>query len=260
MINRQTTFMETTSGPSLLLEGLGRLKDPDIRWLVIVPLLVNIFLFTLVTSVLAQWIENWITGFISDIPQWLAWLTWLIWALFIVLAFAVYAFTFTLLANLIGSPFYGVIAQRVIASEINTSEGDTLNIHTATSKGFFATAGKSVLRELQLIGYFIPRTVGIGILTLVLSFAPVVNLLAPIIAACWTAWCLGLQYLDYAADSEEITFAALRLKLKKRRTNTLGFGFATMLVSAIPVVNLVMLPASVVAGSLLWCRQHRSID
>lgn len=243
-----------------MLEGLGRLKDPDIRWLVIVPLIINILLFTLVTGFIAQWVGNWITGVTSDIPQWLAWLTWLIWALFILLAFAIYAFTFTLLANLIGSPFYGVIAQRVIATEINASQCNTLKIHTATSNSVFATAGKSVVRELQVICYFIPRTLGIGLLTLLLGFIPAVNLLAPITAACWTAWCLGLQYLDYAADSEGITFTALRLKLKEKRTSTLGFGFASMIVSAIPVVNLVMLPASVVAGSLLWCRQHRTID
>jgi CysZ protein len=40
----------------------------------------------------------------------------------------------------------------------------------------------------------------------------------------------------------------------------MGFGLTALLASAIPLVNLVMLPASVVAGSLLWCRQHRDLD
>ena len=95
---------------------------------------------------------------------------------------------------------------------------------------------------------------------MMLSFIPVVNLLAPIIAGSWAAWCLCLQYLDYAADSQGVTFLALRKKVSDNRLNSMGFGLTALLASAIPLVNLVMLPASVVAGSLLWCRQHRDLD
>jgi len=69
-----------------------------------------------------------------------------------------------------------------------------------------------------------------------------------------------LQYLDYAADSEGISFLVLRQKVSDNRFNSLGFGLSAMLGSAIPMINLVMLPASVVAGSLLWCRQHREFS
>ena len=43
------------------------------------------------------------------------------------------------------------------------------------------------------------------------------------------------------------------------RLNSMGFGASAMLASAIPLLNLLMLPASVVAGSLLWCRQHNDV-
>jgi CysZ protein len=108
-----------------------------------------------------------------------------------------------------------------------------------------------------LIGYFLPRTLGVGIVTLILSFIPVVNLFAPIVAASWAAWCLCLQYLDYAADSDGVNFLDVRRKVSAHRLKSMGFGFSAMLASAVPLVNLVILPASVVAGSLLWCRQHR---
>ena len=171
------------------------------------------------------------------------------------MALAVYAFTFTILANLIGSPFYGVIAQRVIATEVADGQSNLL-----TDSGLLSGAWNSLVREIQLIGYFLPRTLVVGIVTVMLSFIPVLNLLAPIIAGTWAAWCLCLQYLDYAADSQGVTFLALRKKVSDNRLNSMGFGLSAMLASAIPLVNLVMLPASVVAGSLLWCRQHRDID
>ncbi len=238
-----------------MLEGLRKLGRRDIRWLVLTPLLINFILFALATSFAASWLQNWITAITTSVPDWLQWLVWAIWFLFAILALAIYAFTFTILANLIGSPFYGVIAQRVIAAEIAVDQSNIL-----TESGLLSGAWNSLVRELQLIGYFLPRTVAVGIVAMMMSFIPVVNLLAPIIAGSWAAWCLCLQYLDYAADSQGVTFLALRKKVSDNRLNSMGFGLTALLASAIPLVNLVMLPASVVAGSLLWCRQHRDID
>jgi len=238
-----------------MLEGLRMLGRRDIRWLVLIPLLINFILFASATSFAASWLQNWITAITTSVPDWLQWLVWAIWFLFAILALAIYAFTFTILANLIGSPFYGVIAQRVIAAEIAVDQSNIL-----AESGLLSGAWNSLVRELQLIGYFLPRTVAVGIVAMMMSFIPVVNLLAPIIAASWAAWCLCLQYLDYAADSRGVTFLALRKKVSDNRLNSMGFGLTALLASAIPLVNLVMLPASVVAGSLLWCRQHRDLD
>ena len=238
-----------------MLEGLRKLGRRDIRWLVLTPLLINFILFALATSFAASWLQNWITAITTSVPDWLQWLVWAIWFLFAILALAIYAFTFTILANLIGSPFYGVIAQRVIAAEIAVDQSNIL-----AESGLLSGAWNSLVRELQLIGYFLPRTVAVGIVAIMMSFIPVVNLLAPIIAGSWAAWCLCLQYLDYAADSQGVTFLALRKKVSDNRLNSMGFGLTALLASAIPLVNLVMLPASVVAGSLLWCRQHRDLD
>ena len=107
-----------TVGPSLIIEGMRILWRRDIRWLVLIPLLVNIILFISVAGFAASWLQNWITTISTSVPEWLQWFAWVIWFLFALLALAIYAFTFTILANLIGSPFYGVIAQRVIAAEI----------------------------------------------------------------------------------------------------------------------------------------------
>ena len=137
-----------TGGPSLILEGFRLLWRPDIRWLVVVPLLINIVLFVSATGFAAQWLQSWITAITASIPEWLQWLAWIIWFLFAVLALAIYAFIFTIIANLIGSPFYGVIAQRIIASETNGKQSnDAVNQH------FLKTAWQSVLREVHLIGY-----------------------------------------------------------------------------------------------------------
>ena len=211
-----------------MIEGLRTLWRRDIRWLVLIPLLINIVLFAVGTGFAASWLQNWITTITTSVPDWLQWLAWAIWFLFTILALAIYSFTFTILANLVGSPFYGVIAQRVIVAEVADNQSNALN-----EIGLLRGAWNSLVRELQLIGYFLPRTVVVGIMAVMLSFIPVVNLLAPIIAGGWAAWCLCLQYLDYAADSQGVTFLALRKKVSGNRLNSIGFGLSAMLASAI---------------------------
>ena len=121
-------------------------------------------------------------------------------------------------------------------------------------------AWQSFTRQLQLLAYFIPRTIGVGLLTLVVSFVPVLNLLAPAIAGCWAAWSLAIQYLDYPADIDAVSFSQLIDQAGQNRWSAMGFGFAALGASAIPLLNLLALPAAVVGGTLLWCRTHQTPD
>ena len=97
-----------------MLQGAKLLWHPQIRWLVLLPLLINLALFGTVTAIAGQWLGGWLDSMINAVPDWLHWLVWIIWLLFSILALVIYALSFTLLANLIGSPFYGLIAERVI--------------------------------------------------------------------------------------------------------------------------------------------------
>ena len=222
------------SSPALILEGLKLLWHRDIRWLVIIPLLINIVLFAGATGFAAQWLVGWLDSVINLVPDWLHWLVWIIWGLFAALALVVYAFTFTLIANLIGSPFYGLIAERII--EI---------------------AWGSFVRQLQLMGYLIPRAIAAGLLCLAISFIPLANLLVPIVAGSWAAWSLALQYLDYGADIDQVGFRDLRQRAAAQRWQSMGFGFSALAASAIPIVNLLLLPATVIGGTLLWIRSNQ---
>jgi CysZ protein len=99
--------------PSLIIEGFRLLWHRRIRWLVIIPLIINLLLFSALTWIAGTWIGDWITWLTASVPEWLQWLAWIIWLLFALLVLVIYAFTFTLIANLIGSPFYGIISCNV---------------------------------------------------------------------------------------------------------------------------------------------------
>ena len=240
------------SGPALILEGARLLWHPSIRWLVLLPLLINILLFFSLTAVAGQWLGDWLDSMVNAVPDWLHWLVWIVWLLFSILALVIYGLSFTLVANLIGSPFYGLIAERVM---IMQGAGPAAGAGSA-----LGVAWQSFTRQLQLLAYFIPRTIGVGLLTLVVSFVPVLNLLAPAIAGCWAAWSLAIQYLDYPADIDAVSFSQLIDQAGQNRWSAMGFGFAALGASAIPLLNLLALPAAVVGGTLLWCITHQTPD
>ena len=239
---------------AVIFEGLKLLGHTDIRWLVIIPTLLNLILFSAATWLAAAWVSDWLNWLIASVPDWLEWLVWIIWLMFVLLALVVYSFTFTVFANLIGSPFYGIIAERVIALE----RGVTDKTPTST-KALLATAWGSFRRELQIIAYMLPRTLGIALLTVMISFVPIINILAPLIAASWAAWSLALQYMDYPGDSDELSFTQVRQRAGKQRLLSLSFGLSALVAAAIPLVNLLLLPATVVGGTLLWCREYSEI-
>ena len=239
------------SSPTLILEGLRLLWHRDIRWLVIIPLLINIVLFAGATGFAAQWLGGWLETITNLVPDWLHWLVWIIWLLFSILALVIYAFTFTLLANLIGSPFYGLIAERVILMECGSSPN-------SADISMMKIAWQSFVRQLQLLAYFIPRTIGVGLLTILISFIPLLNLFAPVLAGGWAAWSLAIQYFDYAADIDGVSFRQLIDQAGQKRWQSMGFGFAALAASAVPLLNLLALPAAVIGGTLLWCRDYKN--
>lgn len=242
------------ASPAVIFEGLKLLGHTDIRWLVIIPTLLNLILFSAATWLAAAWVSDWLNWLIASVPDWLEWLVWIIWLMFVLLALVVYSFTFTVFANLIGSPFYGIIAERVIALE----RGVTDKTPTST-RALLATAWGSFRRELQIIAYMLPRTLGIALLTVMISFVPIINIFAPLIAASWAAWSLALQYMDYPGDSDELSFTQVRQRAGKQRLLSLSFGLSALVAAAIPLVNLLLLPATVVGGTLLWCREYSEI-
>lgn len=246
-----TSKLSPLATPGLIIEGFKLLWHRRIRWLVIIPLILNILLFSAVTWVAGIWVGDLLNWFTASVPEWLQWLAWVIWLLFVLLVLVIYAFTFTLFANLIGSPFYGIIAERVIAMERGDSDQapQTLAI-------LLATARDSFLRELQILAYMLPRTVGVLLVTLIISFIPVINIFAPLIAGSWAAWIMAVQYFDYPADLDQKSFREARQIAGQQRLLSLGFGFSALGAAAVPVLNLLLLPATVIGGTLLWCREY----
>jgi CysZ protein len=80
------------------------------------------------------------------------------------------------------------------------------------------------------------------------------QLVAPPLLLCLTALFLPLDYAGYALDRRAISFRARRGWLRAHLPVMAGFGVAAFVTCLVPGLNLLMLPALVVAGTLLALR------
>ncbi|MDP3331577.1 MAG: EI24 domain-containing protein, partial [Methylococcaceae bacterium] len=90
-----------------LLKGLKLISHPTLRTFIIIPILINVVLYSVVLALGYYYVDELIT---QAIPDWLHWLNWILWPLFFISFFVLSFFSFTVLANLIASPFYGLLA------------------------------------------------------------------------------------------------------------------------------------------------------
>jgi CysZ protein len=230
--------------------GFRLLSKPGIRLWVVLPLLINIALFVGITALAIDYFGTLLGSLTDWLPGWLGFIAWLIWGLFGLTLLFVYGYTFTIIANLIASPFYGVLAERTQQHLDHLNEAEALN--WASIK---AIAWRSFVRELRKLMYFLPRILGIFLLCLILSFVPVLNLATPFIVFLWGAWSMSLQYLDYPADINLVTFDELRQQAKTKRRLLTGFGGLVLLGTSVPLLNLLVLPAAVTGATSLWLKE-----
>jgi CysZ protein len=67
-----------------------------------------------------------------------------------------------------------------------------------------------------------------------------------------TSYMLAYEYLGYPMDRRRFTFKQKRLFLKSHVKWTMGFGLGNATLASIPVLNVVVIPAAVVGGTLLF--------
>ncbi len=233
-------------GAGYLIQGLKMLPDPAIRPFVLVPLMVNILLFVGAIWLLMSQFDVWVNYWLGFLPEWASFLGWLLWPLFALLVLLVVYYSFTLVANLIAAPFNGFLSEKVeksLRGEVVTDEG---------WQAVVALIPRAVGRELSKLAYYLPRFLAL----LVLSFIPVLNIIAPVLWFLFGAWMMAIQYCDYPMDNNKVSFKQMKLLLKAKRMTSVGFGGLVQLGMMIPIVNLILMPAAVIGATCYWVEEH----
>lgn len=242
------------TGISYLPRGFRLLWNPALRRYVALPIAVNVVVFALLfwlgTDQFGALLQallpdpgqfsgpGWWQTFLRALTQ-LAY--WLLWPIFLIAMLLTMFYTFTLVANLIGSPFNGALSARVeemLRGRRPPDPGRPLHQEIALS----------VSGELRKYAYFAKLAIPL----LILFFIPGINVLAPVLWTLFGAWAIAVEYLDYPMANHGMVFAEERDALRKRRALALGFGCGILAMTLIPGLNLLAMPTGVIAATLLW--------
>lgn len=237
-------FSEFSAGPPYLLRGFSMLREPSLRRYVVIPILINIALIALIVSLLGWQLDNWLDAWLAGLPGWLAWLETVLWWIGVLLATLAFCYVFTLLANLIASPFNGMLSAQVEKLVTGEAPESGLSLAREMADGLFG--------ELRRLRYYLGRAVLLALVSLALLFIPLANMAIAPLWFIFGAFMLSFEYLDQPMANRGLRFDAKIVQLRARRWRHLGFGSLVTLVTAIPLANLVVMPAAVVGATLLY--------
>lgn len=235
------------SGPQYLREGLKLVLSPGLRLFVLLPLAINLVLFVGLIYFAGHQFSLWVDTLMPTLPGWLSFLSYILWPLFVVLVVLMVFFTFTMLANIIAAPFNGFLAEKVEVVVRGTDDFPPFSWGELV-----AMVPRTLAREMRKLGYFLPRAIGLFIL----SFIPVVNLVAAPLWLLFGVWMMAIQYIDYPADNHKLGWNEMLAWLRQKRWQSMSFGGIVYLVLLVPVVNLLMMPAAVAGATLFWVREQ----
>jgi CysZ protein len=244
-----------------LLQGLGMLVRERRLWLLASVPVGFALVALVVASVLifenASDLYTLLTGWLP-LYQAGSWYTWiwigplkLIVASFGYLLFLLFSGFLLLLsllvANVASAPFLDALSQRVERIEL----GEAFDFGEAGLAAIWGEARRSVAHEAQRLLFF----VGVwGVIALGGVVIPGGQLLAPPLLLVFTALFLPLDYAGYSLDRRHVSFAHRRSWVRANLAVMLGFGGGAVAISLVPVLNFLLLPSLVVAGTLLALR------
>jgi len=237
-------------GLGYAFKGLSLILKPGIRRFVLIPLLINIAVFGI-----GIWfgygyldeLSGWLQGYL---PGWLDWLTWLVLPLFVTVALVLVFFTFSMVANLIASPFNSLLAEKV-EQHLGAP---------APADGGWA----KMLRELPGTLFDEVKKVAYSLLWaipfLLLFIIPVVNVAAPFLWLAFSAWIMAVQYVDFPMGNHGLKGPEMRRRLRRKRVTSLGFGGGILALTSIPVVNFIAMPVAVCGATAMWLDKLQQQD
>ena len=221
-----------------LLRGMKLLTNPKLRLFILIPVLVNIVLYGTALALGYYYVDQLIARFIPDSLQWL---NWIVWPLFFITFFVAGFFTFTVAANLIAAPFYGILSAKtmaVVSGKAQIVEQPVVRVIAA---------------ELRRALYIMTRMLPL----LVLFFIPVINIVASFALSLFGAWCLAMEFMAYPLENEGLLFNDQKRMLKTVWPGALSFGALTMIGLTVPVLNIIIGPAAVI-GATMYVHEMQS--
>jgi len=241
-LNRGVTVL---SGLKYFIIGFNLIFKKGIRSFVVMPLLINISLFTAVIFYIISQYQLFTQAFnthvMAKLPEWLQWLDWLIIPVATVLALMVIFLVFAWLGNFIGGFFNEKLAEAV-ERHLTGKMPQPL-----PSMSLSAVVGETFGTIFHILFWIV--------ILLILSIIPVVNVISPFLWFIFSGWLLTLEYTSYIRDNRGHKPSEQRKILKNKKLLSFSFGGIVLAVTLFPLINLFVMPIAVAGATAMWVRE-----
>lgn len=225
-----------------VLQGFRCIFSKGLKRFILLPILFNILLFFSTFYLIYHYFMPYFHHYIAMLPSWMGFLSAVVFVAFLLAFFFLFFSMFTVLFSLAAAPFFGLLSEKA----------QNLFCHSnIPSLPLRDIAWRTIKRQTQFLGYFLPRFLAM----LLLFFLPFIHPFYPFLWFCFATWILSMQYQDFVMDNNLVGFKEMRAKMQGRGLLSLGFGFIVNVLSFLPVINLLLMPAAVVGGTLLYCNE-----
>ena len=229
-------------GLDCFLRGARIMREKPLRPFVWGPVAVSLALVVVLLAVGYTLVQDAVAWVGEALPSWLGWLASGLAPLLYIVGVVVAGWLFGFLAVIVASPFLGVLS----AATEQRQYGDKPDFEESVGLALV----HALQREGRKLAYHLPRLLGV----FVFSLLPIINFVAPALWFVFGSWMLAVQFVDYAAENRGLEFRHTLALLRANRGAALGFGALAALLLAVPFAALVVIPAGVCGGALLWRR------
>lgn len=224
-------------------------RNPRLIQYIVIPFLINTLVFS---GVVYLGLDFFGSTVVEYIPQGEAWywsvLYWLLWVVAVLLTTVLVFFSFTVVGNLLASPFNDLLSERteeVLSGAVNDDE--------FALGQFFRDAGQTILMEAKKMSIFVV----VMVLILPLNLLPGVgNSLYTVLAVSLTLFFLCFEYLGFVLVRKRQFFSEQKNYIFARKFLMLGFSCGVMAILAIPFFQLFCIPLAVIGATRLWCEEE----
>jgi CysZ protein len=224
-------------------------RRPRLILYILIPFLIN---FAVFTGAVYLGLDFFGSTVVQYIPQGEAWywsiLSWFLWVVAVLLTAVLVFFSFTVVGNLIASPFNDLLSERT--EQILTGRE---NEELFSLRRFLSDAWKTVLMEAKKMWLFVV----VMLLILPLNLLPGIgNAIYTVLAISLTLFFLCVEYLSFVMVRKRQFFKDQRRFIFSRKFLMLGFGCGVMAVLAIPFFQFFCIPLAVIGATRLWCDEQ----
>ncbi len=221
-------------------------QKPGLLKFLAIPFFINLLVFSMTVYFGLDLFNGILDAYAPSTEVWYGVLLYyLAWTIALLLTTVVVFFSFTVIGNLIASPFNELLSEKAESLISGIQDDDPFSLQR-----FWKESRYALFVEIKKMAVFVfCMTLLFGI-----NFIPGIgSLIYAVLAPVFTLFFLVIEYMAFVLMRKQMNFAEQRRYIFKHPILMLGYACGVFCMLAIPFIQFFCIPLAVVGATLLWC-------